>query len=483
LSKRGIASPQNHPLRLAVERHKARLASELTKARLRRKCTTLEAFRAHVNEEKCKAQGFGLQPRWVRVNYLKTSLSEEIAATFLTYAECHTLQQLHTAGVGSRAYFRDPNIPDLLATNASSKDISSTLAYKSGKIILQDKASCFPAHLMLGGKPKFSNPNAEQHSGDILDACAAPGNKTTHVASILSEQHRNAKRTQKSKQLIFACERDAKRSETLQSMVDKAGAGTAVKVLAKQDFLALDPHDPRFKNVRHLLLDPSCSGSGILGREDIPNLVLPKDPRKHEASKSRGRSISDGNKTGPSSLKKRKRDKAEPINSQRPDTERLIKLSNLQTHIVEHAFVFPSARLITYSTCSIHAIENEMVAFRGLSSKIAKERGWRLLRRDEQPDGLRVWPHRAEDINRKDDGDFLHASWSEMTEEARWEFRNACIRCYPGGEDGTMGFFVVGFVRDPESQQDGVLEVPGVHAEDGNENEDEWGGFSGDEAG
>jgi 16S rRNA C967 or C1407 C5-methylase (RsmB/RsmF family) len=35
-------------------------------------------------------------------------------------------------------------------------------------------------------------------------------------------------------------------------------------------------------------------------------------------------------------------------------------------------------------------IENEGVVARILNSQVAKERGWRLLRRDEQPDGLRI---------------------------------------------------------------------------------------------
>ena len=40
---------------------------------------------------------------------------------------------------------------------------------------LQSKSSCLPAHA-LQAKPGWH----------VLDACAAPGNKTTHVAGLLS---------------------------------------------------------------------------------------------------------------------------------------------------------------------------------------------------------------------------------------------------------------------------------------------------------
>lgn len=49
-------------------------------------------------------------------------------------------------------------------------------ALASGKIILQDKASCFPALVL--------NPpsNDDTH---VIDATAAPGNKTSHLSAIM----------------------------------------------------------------------------------------------------------------------------------------------------------------------------------------------------------------------------------------------------------------------------------------------------------
>nr|KAJ3420926.1 putative 28S rRNA (cytosine-C(5))-methyltransferase [Polyrhizophydium stewartii] len=44
-----------------------------------------------------------------------------------------------------------------------------------GHIVLQDKASCFPAFLLRPPK-----------GATVIDACAAPGNKTSHLSAIMS---------------------------------------------------------------------------------------------------------------------------------------------------------------------------------------------------------------------------------------------------------------------------------------------------------
>ncbi|KAF4636444.1 hypothetical protein G7Y89_g1642 [Cudoniella acicularis] len=107
---------------------------------------------------------------------------------------------------------------------------------------------------------------------------------------------------------------------------------------------------------------------------------------------------------------------------------RLAALSKFQLELLLHAFKFPSAKKITYSTCSIYAEENENVVEAALSSEISKAKGWRLLKRDEQIRGMREWPVRGS----CDDSDIAEA----------------CIRADKGDEHGTMGFFLAGFVRD-----------------------------------
>ena len=36
-----------------------------------------------------------------------------------------------------------------------------------------------------------------------------------------------------------------------------------------EDFLKIDPQDPSMKHIRYILLDPSCSGSGMLTQSKL----------------------------------------------------------------------------------------------------------------------------------------------------------------------------------------------------------------------
>lgn len=383
-------------------------------------------------------------------------------------------------------------------------DISSSQAYKAGRIILQDKASCFSAYLL---DPQLGD-------GDIIDACAAPGNKTTHLAALLSESRARHEEVNLEKQQIFACERDKTRAVTLQKMVNIAGAG--VQCLAGQDFLRVNPKQSRWQNVGALLLDPSCSGSGIVGRDDesdtMPNVTLPRNPGQ----------VSDKNIKAPRG-KKRKRKVVQPAvqpsgaskdvknteptpgdDSDEEETEeadvkakldaRLTALSAFQLKIIKHSFSFPSAKKVVYSTCSIHVEENERTVLRALASSVAKDYGWRILKRSEQVDGMQRWPVRGDvsatcELARDD----VECGGAEDAKTRKWtsgeaqEIADACLRCEKGTDQGTMGFFVVGFVRDgmdgrgEGSSEDNGAPESGVvvnHGEDGSESEDEFGGFS-----
>jgi 25S rRNA (cytosine2278-C5)-methyltransferase len=431
-----------------------------------------------------------VQPRWVRVNRLKSTVEQQMSATFSGYSQTSRLGDIMSASLEEKFVYIDPHVPDLLALPPGT-DLTKTQAYKNGQVILQDKASCFPASLLLDGPDSCDQ-------GRILDACAAPGNKTTHLASILSQRFiMTDSSVSTSDRKIFACERDPYRSQTLQKMVTLAGAENVVHILAKQDFLALDPADVRFINVTHLLLDPSCSGSGIVGRDELPVLQLPKDPKPNKA----GPNAVDGKSPGKGVSKKRKRQneiesngkvEGHEGNSASPsfdlrceeihcevDSARLEKLANLQTKIIEHAFSFPAARRITYSTCSIHVHENEAVVSRALKADVARKRGWRVMREEEQPDGMRRWPYRGLGTLETEAGDmesFHKTAFHGLSEE---EMR-ACIRCHAGNEEGTMGFFVCGFIREGKAcHLNRAVETNDLEAMSHGE-EEEWGGFSDD---
>ncbi|KAF2874215.1 S-adenosyl-L-methionine-dependent methyltransferase [Massariosphaeria phaeospora] len=468
LSKSGVAASANHVLKLAVSRHRARLGAELTKARIRGGHSTLDAFRAvvdggHLDRDQATPEHGRRHPRWVRVNTLKTTVAEELSTTFAAYKEASDLGEVLAAPGISKLYFADPTIPNLLAL-PSKVDLSKTQAYLAGRIILQDKASCFPACLL--------DPRPDH--GDVIDGCAAPGNKATHLAAIISQRSSEQKKDTK----VIAFERDKARTVTLAKMVNMASADSIVSIKGGSDFLTAQPDSLEFANVGAILLDPSCSGSGIVGRDDTIKMHLPEAMGAKPKSK-------------PNHSKKRKRndnaarisdttlqlvlDDSPPEETPVIDnlSERLSALSTFQLRILTHAMQFPQVQRISYSTCSVYCEENESVVFQALCSSIAQERGWKMLDRGDQMDGLKKWEKRGV----WDRGE-LGAEF-EAIAERKEHILDACIRCEKGTADGTMGFFVAAFVRDEhaldiQSKTSGKMEQQATR----DDTDEEWNGFS-----
>lgn len=201
-------------------------------------------------------------PRWIRVNSLKTTVDEQLDTTFKGFEVVPTIAEVMapTTTTTKKAIHLDSHVPNLIAAPPGI-DFTKTAAYQSGALILQDKASCFPAYLL--------DPRPED--GDLVDACSAPGNKTTHLAAILHERGGLAEGQQR----ILAFEKDENRAKTLAKMVRAAGSDKVTVIHPGADFLKTDPDAPEFRAVGALLLDPSCSGSGIVGRDDTPEFHLP----------------------------------------------------------------------------------------------------------------------------------------------------------------------------------------------------------------
>jgi len=59
---------------------------------------------------------------------------------------------------------------------------------------------------------------------------------------------------------IFAFDRDASRLSTMRALLKKTDVECVTTT--HKDFLRVDPHDPKYKDVEYILVDPSCSGSG-----------------------------------------------------------------------------------------------------------------------------------------------------------------------------------------------------------------------------
>jgi putative methyltransferase len=79
---------------------------------------------------------------------------------------------------------------------AGGTDLHDHPLVRSGALVLQDKSSCLPAHCLM------PPPGAL-----VVDACAAPGNKTTQLAALMGADSSGA---------ILAFDRDKKRYGSLQ---------------------------------------------------------------------------------------------------------------------------------------------------------------------------------------------------------------------------------------------------------------------------
>ncbi|XP_010273967.1 PREDICTED: probable 28S rRNA (cytosine-C(5))-methyltransferase isoform X1 [Nelumbo nucifera] len=251
------------------------------------------------------------KPRYVRVNTLKLDVENALCK----------LERQYMAR-------KDDMVPDLLVLPPGT-DLHDHPLVMNGSVFLQGKASSMVA-VALRPKPGW----------EVLDACSAPGNKTVHLAALMKGQGK-----------IIACELNKERVKRLEDTIKRSGA-TNVEVL-HADFLNLNTKDPLYskawmvmikfqlggtkdllaissyvlREVRAILLDPSCSGSGTSA--DRLDHLLPSYTAGQAADVA--------------------------------DTERVNKLAAFQRKALAHALSFPAVERVVYSTCSINQAENEDV--------------------------------------------------------------------------------------------------------------------------
>ncbi|KAI8824021.1 S-adenosyl-L-methionine-dependent methyltransferase, partial [Fimicolochytrium jonesii] len=283
-----------------ITKHRTRLQAELAKIKIKRKVRdNKDLIPAHIRDAV-------VLPRWVRVNTLVSSVKkvldrfEKLGYRIDTETPPPELKGL--------VLQQDKHIPELLAL-PSSTDLHDNPLLLDGSIIIQDKASCFPAYVL--------NP---PQGAVCIDACAAPGNKTSHLSAIM----RNTGK-------IYAFDMDKRRLGILQRLTKRAGCKNIDPTLG--NFLETSGSDPRFKNVEYILLDPSCSGSGIVGRMDHLLEGIPAEENDSE----------------------------NPSTTPSTTESRITSLATFQLSALLHALTFPSLKKVVYSTCSKHREENEEV--------------------------------------------------------------------------------------------------------------------------
>ncbi|KAG0642722.1 S-adenosyl-L-methionine-dependent methyltransferase, partial [Tuber brumale] len=406
ISKNGIATSSG-PLKSSILRNRARLSAEFTRARLKRGFATKATL---LRNSRSQPPRF---PRWVRINNLKASYDLLMnKGVFSEFTPIDDLSQLYPKGDSKpNKVYVDPYVSDLLAFAPAAPLLKHPLK-KTGAIVFQDRASCVPAQLLDPPRDAY-----------VVDATAAPGNKTTHLASLLGPD---------SKGKIFAFERNYRRAFTLKQTIEAAGARDLVEVRPAQDFLRSAPWNPSEENglnkVTHILLDPSCSGSGIVERDEY-KYDPPGEPSEKGAKGLDG-SFFKGLNTLPSAAEYEDSNLWQPMGT---DEDRIFSLADFQVRMIEHAMRFPNATRITYSTCSIHAQENERVVMSALNTSVARHRGW--VTEPRHLNRMKDWPRR---------GNLEECEGNERVADS-------CIKFNPW-VDGGIGFFVAVFIRDEQER-------------------------------
>ena len=175
----------------------------------------------------------------IRVNNLKTNIDE-----------VKSILDKENISYKEVSIYKDA----LILEGQLEEKIRSLKIYDDGLIYMQSLSSMIPPLVMdLKGNQ------------DILDMTAAPGGKTTEIASIIQN---NAN--------ITACEMDKIRCDRLRFNIEKQGA--RVLVMEKDA-----RHIDEFFKFDRILLDAPCSGSGTL---DLDNEKQIKGFRKELVDKS-----------------------------------------------------------------------------------------------------------------------------------------------------------------------------------------------------
>ena len=147
-----------------------------------------------------------------------------------------------------------PNCPYGLEIPAGFGDPKKWPGYAEGKWSVQDRSSQLIAPL-LGVR-----------SGDkILDACAAPGGKSTHIAELINNQGE-----------VWSVDRSSRRARKIIANSERLGT-TSLRLLVADSNELLAKHPEWEAYFHRILIDAPCSGLGTLARHPDARWRMNKD--------------------------------------------------------------------------------------------------------------------------------------------------------------------------------------------------------------
>jgi 16S rRNA (cytosine967-C5)-methyltransferase len=235
------------------------------------------------------------------------------------------VELLTAEGVESHPH---PIVPEAVVLDAP-YDVHTSRLFEEGLVMPQSRASMLVARAVDPGPGER-----------VLDLCAAPGSKTTHLAALMQNEGE-----------VVAVEADAGRAEAITENAARLGAGSVRVVVG-------DATAPAFgEGYDRVLVDPPCSDLGTL--------------------------------------------QSRPDARWRKTAGQVDGLCALQRRILAAAAmaVRPGGRLV-YSTCTISAAENERQMQEFLASnanfRICGLTGWQPKLAQMGPGFLQTLPHRDE---------------------------------------------------------------------------------------
>ncbi|UOF89201.1 16S rRNA (cytosine(967)-C(5))-methyltransferase RsmB [Fodinisporobacter ferrooxydans] len=190
-----------------------------------------------------KQYGFEQTEQICKANLERPKLCLRVNRLRLDQGEC--LQRLREKGVDATA---SDIVPEAILLKQG-LDISTLPEFQEGLVTVQDESSMLVAYCL--------QPEAHMR---VLDACAAPGGKTTHIAECMNDQG-----------TVVACDIHPHKIELIEHGKARLQLSSVRTVVSDMRDLPTDTQYDR------ILLDAPCSGLGVLRRK--PDIKWAKQAR------------------------------------------------------------------------------------------------------------------------------------------------------------------------------------------------------------